>query len=104
MPKPDAKPQRQPARRPKRLRPRRPWWWRGLAGLQSMLTGGLASLIVLALTFWILPQVSSDGALPLIRLVVIFAVIGLLMRWVLTGVAMLIGSVGVLIGGMVSQF
>ncbi|WP_328994823.1 alkaline phosphatase family protein [Kribbella sp. NBC_01245] len=69
-----------------------------------MLTGGLASLIVLALTFWILPQVSSDGALPLIRLVVIFAVIGLLMRWVLTGVAMLIGSVGVLIGGMLSQF
>lgn len=69
-----------------------------------MLTGGLASLIVLALTFWILPQVSSDGPLPLIRLVVIFAVIGLLMRWVLTGVAMLIGSIGVLIGGMLSQF
>lgn len=69
-----------------------------------MLTGGLASLIVLGLTFWILPQVSSDGPLPLIRLVVIFAVIGLLMRWVLTGVAMLIGSIGVLIGGMLSQF
>ncbi|MFC0625166.1 alkaline phosphatase family protein [Kribbella deserti] len=69
-----------------------------------MLTGGLASLIVLALTFWILPQVSSEGALPLLRLVVIFALIGLLMRWVLTGVAMLIGSVGVLIGGVLSQF
>ncbi|MGH3371831.1 MAG: alkaline phosphatase family protein, partial [Nocardioidaceae bacterium] len=69
-----------------------------------MLAGGVASLVVLALTFWILPQIGSEGPIPLVRLVVIFAVIGLLMRWVLTGVAVLIGSVGVLVGGALSQF
>ncbi|GAA1613208.1 phage holin family protein [Kribbella sancticallisti] len=73
-------------------------------GLQAMLLGGLASLVSLVITFWTLPQISSDGTLPVLRLVVILAVIGLLVRWILAGIAILIGSVGVLVGGLLSQF
>ncbi len=51
-----------------------------------------------------LPQISSDGWLPIVRLVVLLAMFGLLMRWVLAGIAILIGSVGVLVGGLLSQF
>ena len=69
-----------------------------------MLFGGLASLISLIITFWTLPQISSDGRLPILRLVVLLAVFSMLMRWVLAGVAILIGSVGVLVGGLLSQF
>ncbi|WP_241994911.1 phage holin family protein [Kribbella sp. VKM Ac-2568] len=85
----------------------RPVWLdlrRTTRGLQAMFLGGLASLISLVITFWTLPQISSDGALPVLRLVVILAVIGLLMRWILAGVAILIGSIGVLVGGLLSQF
>lgn len=77
---------------------------RTTSGLQAMLYGGLASLISLIITFWTLPQISSDGPVPVLRLVVLLAVIGLLMRWVLAGVAILIGSIGVLVGGLLSQF
>jgi len=87
--------------------PRRPVWLdlrRTTRGLQAMLLGGLASLISLVITFWTLPQISSDGRLPILRLVVLLAVIGLAVRWVLAGVAVLIGSVGVLVGGLLSQF
>ncbi|HEY4570912.1 MAG TPA: alkaline phosphatase family protein [Kribbella sp.] len=73
-------------------------------GLQAMLYGGLASLISLIITFWTLPQISSDGRLPILRLVVLLAVFSVLMRWVLAGVAILIGSIGVLVGGLLSQF
>jgi hypothetical protein len=73
-------------------------------GLQAMLYGGLASLISLVITFWTLPQISSDGRLPIFRLVVLLAVFSVLMRWILAGVAILIGSLGVLIGGLLSQF
>jgi hypothetical protein len=73
-------------------------------GLQAMLLGGLASLISLVITFWTLPQISSDGRLPVLRLVVILAVISLIVRWILAGIAILIGSVGVLVGGLLSQF
>ena len=73
-------------------------------GLQAMLFGGLASLISLIITFWTLPQISSDGRLPILRLVVLLAVFSMLMRWVLAGVAILIGSIGVLVGGLLSQF
>ncbi|TWD83660.1 type I phosphodiesterase/nucleotide pyrophosphatase [Kribbella amoyensis] len=77
---------------------------RTAGGLQAIFFGGLASLISLVITFWTLPQISSDGPLPVLRLVVLLAIIGLLMRWVLAGVAILIGSIGVLIGGLLSQF
>ncbi|GAA0616472.1 nucleotide pyrophosphatase [Kribbella sandramycini] len=73
-------------------------------GLQAMLYGGMASLISLVITFWTLPQISSDGRLPILRLVVLLAVFSVIMRWVLAGVAILIGSVGVLVGGLLSQF
>ncbi|GAA1602634.1 phage holin family protein [Kribbella karoonensis] len=69
-----------------------------------MLYGGLASLITLTLTFWLLPQISSDGRLPVLRLIVLLAVFSVLMRWILAGVAVLIGSIGVLVGGLLSQF
>ncbi|TCO51729.1 type I phosphodiesterase/nucleotide pyrophosphatase [Kribbella antiqua] len=88
-------------------RRRRPVWLdlrRTGRGLQAMLYGGLASLISLIITFWTLPQISSDGRLPILRLVVLLAVFGLLMRWFLAGIAILIGSVGVLVGGLLSQF
>jgi hypothetical protein len=89
-------------------RRRRPVWLdlrrRTGRGLQAMLFGGLASLISLIITFWTLPQISSDGRLPILRLVVLLAVFSMLMRWVLAGVAILIGSLGVLVGGLLSQF
>jgi hypothetical protein len=88
-------------------RRRRPVWLdlrRTGRGLQAMLYGGLASLASLIITFWTLPQISSDGRLPILRLVVLLAVFSVLMRWVLAGVAVLIGSVGVLVGGLLSQF
>ena len=69
-----------------------------------MLYGGLASLITLVITFWLLPQISSDGRLPILRLVVLLAVFSVLMRWILAGIAVLIGSIGVLVGGLLSQF
>ena len=59
-------------------------------GLQAMLVGGLLSLVSLVITFWLLPQISSDGRLPILRLVVLMAVFSVLMRWVLAGVAVLV--------------
>jgi len=88
-------------------RAHKPFWLdlrRTGRGLQAMLYGGMASLVSLIITFWTLPQISSDGRLPILRLVVLLAVFGVLMRWVLAGVAILIGSVGVLVGGLLSQF
>ncbi|MET7282494.1 alkaline phosphatase family protein [Kribbella sp. NPDC005582] len=88
-------------------RARKPFWLdlrRTGRGLQAMLYGGMASLVSLIITFWTLPQISSDGRLPILRLVVLLAVFGVVMRWVLAGVAILIGSVGVLVGGLLSQF
>ncbi|HEY3509616.1 MULTISPECIES: alkaline phosphatase family protein [Kribbella] len=96
-----AKPPEQVSRR------RRPVWLdlrRTGRGLGAMLYGGLASLITLTLTFWLLPQISSDGRLPVLRLIVLLAVFSVLMRWILAGVAVLIGSIGVLVGGLLSQF
>ena len=69
-----------------------------------MLYGGLASLVSLIITFWTLPQISSDGQLPILRLVVLLAVFSILTRWLLAGIAVLIGSIGVLVGGLLSQF
>jgi hypothetical protein len=77
---------------------------RTTVGLQALLYGGLASLVSLMITFWTLPQISSDGPVPILRLVVLLAVIGLLMRWLLAAIALLIGSLGVLVGGLLSQF
>ncbi len=89
-------------------RRRRPVWLdlrrRTGRGLQAILFGGLASLISLMITFWMLPQISSDGRLPILRLVVLLAVFSMVMRWVLAGTAILIGSIGVLVGGLLSQF
>jgi hypothetical protein len=89
-------------------RRRRPVWLdlrsRTGRGLHAMLFGGLASLISLIITFWTLPQISSDGRVPILRLVVLLAVFSMLMRWVLAGIAILIGSIGVLVGGLLSQF
>lgn len=72
-------------------------------GLRSLVTGGIASVIAIAVTFWTLPQVSSDGPVPLVRLAVLLSVIGVLVRWLLAGVGLLIGSAGVLVGGLLSQ-
>jgi len=90
-------------------RRRRPVWLdlrrtRTGRGLQAMFYGGLASLISLVITFWTLPQISSDGRLPILRLVVLLAIFSMLVRWVLAGIAILIGSIGVLVGGLLSQF
>ncbi|WP_405058057.1 alkaline phosphatase family protein [Kribbella sp. NBC_01505] len=88
-------------------RGRRPVWLdlrRTGRGLQAMLVGGMLSLISLIITFWTLPQISSDGRMPILRLVVLLAVFSVLVRWVLAGVAVLIGSIGVLVGGLLSQF
>jgi len=98
-----AKPPEQVSGHQRRL----PIWFdlrRTTSGLQAMLLGGLASLVSLMITFWTLPQISSDGWMPIVRLVVLLAVIGLIVRWILAGIAILIGSVGVLVGGLLSQF
>lgn len=91
-----------PAPRGRRL----PVWFdlsRTATGLRSMVTGLLASTVVLAVTFWLLPQISSDGPIPLVRLAVLLSLIGTLVRWLLAGLAIVIGSAGVLVGGLVSQ-
>jgi hypothetical protein len=76
---------------------------RTATGLRSVVTGGIASVIVVAITFWMLPQISSDGPLPLLRLAVLLSLIGAVVRWLLAGLALLIGSAGVLVGGLLSQ-
>jgi hypothetical protein len=91
-----------PRRRPGRM----PAWFdlsRTATGLRSMVTGGIASLLVLGVTFWVLPQISSDGAVPVLRLAVLLALIGTVVRWLLAGLALVIGSAGVLVGGLVAQ-
>lgn len=92
-----------PVTRPSR---RFPVWFdlsRTASGLRSMVTGLLASTVVLAVTFWLLPQISSDGPIPLVRLAVLLSLIGTVVRWLLAGLAIVIGSAGVLVGGLVSQ-
>jgi hypothetical protein len=95
---------RQAGERAPRARPR---VWRGLSrradGLRSTVTGGLASLVALAITIWALPQISSDGPLPLVRLAVLLSLFGTLVRWLLAGIGLLIGSGGVLVGGLLAQ-
>src|SRR5262245_47892723 len=95
-----------PHNTPRRRSGRMPVWFdlsRTATGLRSMVTGGIASLVVLGVTFWVLPQISSDGPLPLVRLAVPLSLIGTLVRWLLAGLALVIGSAGVLVGGLVSQ-
>ncbi len=92
---------------PETGRARRVRWsaWRDLTAsrLRAMVTGGLASVVVLAITFWLLPQISSDGVLPVVRLAVLLSLIGIAVRWLLAGLALLIGSGGVLFGGLLAQ-
>ena len=75
-----------------------------MAWARSLLRSGATSFVVLAVTFWLLPGVyASGGPAALVELMVVLALVGMVMRWVLLGVAVLVGGIGVLPLGTVLQ-
>ena len=79
-------------------------WRPSVAWARSMFRSGATSFAVLAVTFWLLPGVwASGGPAALVELMVVLALIGMAMRWVLLGVAVLVGGIGVLALGTVLQ-
>ncbi|WP_344616287.1 alkaline phosphatase family protein [Dactylosporangium salmoneum] len=79
-------------------------WRLTVAWGKSLLRSGLTSVVVLAVTFWLLPGVrASGGPLTFVELTVLLALIGTLMRLVLLGVAVVVGGIGVLALGVVIQ-
>ncbi|WP_239151871.1 phage holin family protein [Virgisporangium aurantiacum] len=79
-------------------------WRPTMAWARSMLRSGATSFGVLAVTFWLLPGVyASGGPAALVELMVVLALVGMVMRWVLLGVAVLVGGIGVLALGTVLQ-
>jgi hypothetical protein len=79
-------------------------WRPSVAWARSMFRSGATSFVVLAVTFWLLPGVyASGGPAALVELMVVLALIGMVMRWVLLAVAVLVGGIGVLALGTVLQ-
>jgi hypothetical protein len=79
-------------------------WRPSVAWARSLFRSGATSFVVLAVTFWLLPGVwASGGPAALVELMVVLALIGMAMRWVLLGVAVLVGGIGVLALGTVLQ-
>lgn len=79
-------------------------WRPTVAWAKSLLRSGATSFAVLAVTFWLLPGVrASGGPMGLINLMIVLSLVGMAMRWVLLGVAVLLGGVGVLALGVVLQ-
>jgi hypothetical protein len=83
---------------------RRAWAWRptgqrGWGLLRSILTSYLA----LGVTLYILPGRQSSGPLAVFGLVIAVAAVGLLLRPLLAGLAVVFGSVGLLLFGVLSQ-
>lgn len=79
-------------------------WRLTVAWAKSLLRSGATSFVVLAVTFWLVPGVrASGGSWALVELVVVLALVGVMMRLVLLGVAVVVGGVGVLVLGAVLQ-
>jgi hypothetical protein len=79
-------------------------WRPTVAWAKSLVRSGVTNFVVLALTFWLVPGVrASGGPAALVELIVVLAVVGMAMRLVLLGVAVVIGGLGVLILGTVVQ-
>ncbi|MDG6105666.1 alkaline phosphatase family protein [Dactylosporangium aurantiacum] len=79
-------------------------WRLTVAWGKSLLRSGVTSVVVLAVTFWLLPGVTATGGpAALVELAVLLALIGTLMRLVLFGVAVVIGGLGVLLVGVLLQ-
>jgi len=78
-------------------RPTVPW-------IRSLARTGVTNFVVLTIVFWLLPGVrASGGPMGLVNLMIVLALVGMAMRWVLLGVAVLVGGVGVLLLGTVLQ-
>lgn len=79
-------------------------WRPTVAWARSMVRSGATSFAVLAVTFWLLPGVwASGGPMALVELMVVLSLVGMVMRWVLLAVAVLVGGIGVLLLGTVLQ-
>ncbi|MEV0562617.1 alkaline phosphatase family protein [Dactylosporangium sp. NPDC050588] len=79
-------------------------WRLTVAWGKSLLRSGVTSVVVLAVTFWLLPGVTATGGpWALVELAVLLALIGTLMRLVLFGVAVVVGGLGVLLVGVLLQ-
>jgi hypothetical protein len=79
-------------------------WRPTVAWIKSLARTGVTNFAVLTITFWLLPGVrASGGPMALVNLMIVLALVGMAMRWVLLGVAVLVGGVGVLLLGTVLQ-
>jgi hypothetical protein len=79
-------------------------WRPTVAWIKSLARTGVTNFAVLTITFWLLPGVrASGGPMGLVNLMIVLALVGMAMRWVLLGVAVLVGGVGVLLLGTVLQ-
>jgi uncharacterized membrane protein YvlD (DUF360 family) len=81
------------------LREWRPTW----ARTRSMLRAGITSFVVLSLTLWALPGIHSTGIPSMVRLVVVVAIVGALLRPLLVACAVALGGIGALVLGICVQ-
>jgi uncharacterized membrane protein YvlD (DUF360 family) len=73
------------------------------ARLGSLLSSGIVTFLALAVTVWLLPGVSVSGPQSLLTLVVVLAVVGAVLRPVLTALAVAIGAAAVLVVALITQ-
>jgi hypothetical protein len=75
-------------------------WRPTVARVTSLLRATATSFVVLGLTLWSVPGISTSGLLALARLVVLVAVVSALLRPVLVACAVALGGVGALVLGI----
>jgi hypothetical protein len=73
------------------------------ADLRDLIRSTATSFVALGVTVWLLPDVHAGGPGSVLVLVVIVAAVGTLLRPPLVGLAALLGSVGLLLAGILSQ-
>jgi hypothetical protein len=71
--------------------------------LRGFVRSSVTSYIALGVTLYILPGRQSGGPLPVLGLVFTVAVVGLLLRPLLLGLAVVLGSFGLLLVGILTQ-
>ncbi len=78
--------------------------WRPTLGwIRSLLRSGITSFVVLALTLWVMPGITSGGVIALLWLVVLVAAVGALLRPLFVAFAIILGSLGGLALGIVMR-
>ena len=77
----------------------RPTWPRARATIRSVVTSYLA----LGATLWLLPGVQASGPESVGLLAVVVIVVGAVLRTMLLGMTVILGSFGLLVGGVVVQ-